>query len=124
MRKPIPNYYSSLQDYKDSMKESPSPTYPEGFTPYPEGFTPYPKGFTPGASVPKSSGRSKPMSTKSKMNEDPNNVRKMQDRLKVVVKQFDELNNDMKASDKSALAKMGSEIDKLQRGIVRTKKKK
>lgn len=118
----MPNYQGSLRDYKDSMNESPSPSYPEGFTPYPEGFTPYPKGFTPGASVPKA-GDSKKPKPKKKMNEDPSNVRKMQDRLKVVVKQFDELNNDMKAPDRSALAKMGSEIDKLQRGIVRTKKK-
>lgn len=99
------------------MKNSPPTTYPEGFTPGPY------VGFTPGASVPKA-GDSKKPKPKKEMNEDPNNVRKMQDRLKVVVKQFDELNNDMNAPDRSSLAKMGSEIDKLQRGIMRTKKKK
>ena len=106
------------------MKESPSPTYPEGFTPYPEGFTPYPEGFTPGTSVPKSSGKTKPKSTKSKMNEDPNNVRKMQDRLKVVVAEFDKQSAWVNGQDQGSLMKLGSEIDKLQRGIMRTKKKK
>jgi len=123
MRKPIPNYYSSLQDYKDSMKESPSPTYPEGFTPYPEGFTPYPKGFTPGTSVPKA-GDSKKSKPKKEMNEDPNNVRKMQDRLKVVVAEFDKQSAWVNGQDQGSLMKLGSEIDKLQRGIMRTKKKK
>jgi hypothetical protein len=117
MRKPIPNYQGSLGDYKDSMKNSPPTTYPEGFTPGPY------VGFTPGASVPKA-GDSKKSKPKKEMNEDPNNVRKMQDRLKVVVAEFDKQSAWVNGQDQGSLMKLGSEIDKLQRGIMRTKKKK
>jgi hypothetical protein len=72
------NFSGSLSDFKNSIgagKEEPSPstTYPKGFTP---GAHVYPKGFTPGASVP----NTVPPAPKKKLNEDPSNVRKMQDK--------------------------------------------
>jgi hypothetical protein len=113
-KKMMPNYYGSLQAFKES---SPPPSYPEGFTPGPY------VGFTPGASVPKA-GDSKPSKTKKNSGkEDPGTVNKMRDRLKVAQQQFDDLRNDMRATDYSGLAKLGSEIDKLQRGIMRARKK-
>ena len=114
----MPNYQGSLRDYKDSMNESPSPSYPEGFTPYPEGFTPYPKGFTPGASVPKAAGPAKPKRKDSSSKEDPTVVRKMQDRLGVVRQRFQEDLEDKNYYDQGGLSKMGSEIDKLQTSIA------
>ena len=109
----MPNYYGSLQAFKES---SPPPSYPEGFTPGPY------VGFTPGASVPKAGGPAKPKSNSGK--EDPSTVNKMRERLVVVQKQFDDLKNDTRATDYSGLAKLGSEIDKLQRGIMRARKNK
>lgn len=123
-KKKMPNYQGSLRDYKDSMNESPSPTYPEGFTPYPEGFTPYPKGFTPGASVPKAGDSKKPKPKKNSETQDPSTVRKMQDRLKVVVAEFDKQSAWVNEPDQGSLMKLGSEIDKLQRGIMRARKNK
>lgn len=112
-KKKMPNYHGSLKDYKDSMNESPSPSYPEGFTPGPY------VGFTPGASVPKAGGQSKPMPKRKggASKEDPSTVRKMQDRLSVVRQRFQEDVEDKNYYDQGSLAKMGSEIDKLQRGI-------
>ena len=70
------NFYGSLGDFKKSIgmptgKESPEPTYPEG-------FTPYPKGFTPNASVPVQQGTR--VKAPRMLNEDPGNIRRMQDR--------------------------------------------
>jgi hypothetical protein len=77
------NFSGSLSDFKKSIgmptgKESPKPTYPEGFTPYPEGFTPFPPGFTPNASVPVQQGTR--VKAPRMLNEDPGNIRRMQDR--------------------------------------------
>jgi hypothetical protein len=70
------NFSGSLSDFKKSIgmpsgKESPEPTYPEG-------FTPYPKGFTPNEQVPVQPGTR--VKAPRMLNEDPNNVRRMQDR--------------------------------------------
>jgi hypothetical protein len=71
------NFSGSLSDFKKSIGMETDPTPP---TTYPKGFTPgayvYPKGFTPGASVP----NTVPPAPKKKLNEDPANVRKMQDK--------------------------------------------
>lgn len=72
------NFSGSLSDFKKSIGVSnQEPTPP---TTYPKGFTPnahvWPEGFTPGASVPKAAA---PVA-KKKLNEDPSNVRKMQDK--------------------------------------------
>jgi hypothetical protein len=77
------NFSGSLSDFKKSIgmptgKESPEPTYPEGFTPYPKGFTPFPPGFTPNASVPVQQGTR--VKAPRMLNEDPGNIRRMQDR--------------------------------------------
>ena len=70
------NFSGSLSDFKKSIgmpsgKESPEPTYPEG-------FTPYPKGFTPNEQVPVQPGTR--VKAPRMLNEDPNNIRRMQDR--------------------------------------------
>jgi hypothetical protein len=68
------NFSGSLQDFKNSITDpNPPVTYPKGFTP---NAHVYPEGFTPGASVP----NTVPPAPKKKLNEDPANVRKMQDR--------------------------------------------
>jgi hypothetical protein len=112
-KKMMPNYQGSLSDYKNSMNQPPSPSYPEGFTPGPY------VGFTPGASVPKAGGKSKPMPKRKggSSKEDPSTVRKMQDRLVVVRQKFQEDFEDKNYYDQGGLMKLGSEIDKLQRGI-------
>ena len=119
----MPNYHGSLQDFKASAEQSPPTTYPEGFTPYPNGVKPYPKGFTPGATVPKAGDSQPPKPKKNSGKEDPSTVRKMQDRLKVVVSEFDKQSAWVNGQDQGSLAKLGSEIDKLQRGIMRARKK-
>jgi hypothetical protein len=70
------NFSGSLSDFKKSIgmpsgKESPEPTYPEG-------FTPYPKGFTPNEQVPVQPGTR--VKAPRMLNEDPGNIRRMQDR--------------------------------------------
>lgn len=117
-KKKMPNYHGSLKDYKDSMNESPSPSYPEGFTPGPY------VGFTPGASVPKAGDSQPSKPNKNSGMQDPSTVRKMQDRLKVVVAEFDKQSAWVNGQDQGSLAKLGSEINKLQRGIMRARKNK